>query len=117
MNNESIKQVFDFVRDMRTKSYSHLGYMTYNEQLQTKEWKYFRLYVIIVKGFKCELCDDKNFKHFQVHHKIYINDLYAWEYDLKNLMVLCRYHHKKQHRPDIVEKFNRMKSIKQIING
>ena len=55
--NQSIKQVFNFVADIRTKSYSHLGYMSYNEQLQTKEWKYFRLYVIIIKGFKCELCE------------------------------------------------------------
>jgi 5-methylcytosine-specific restriction endonuclease McrA len=115
MNNESIKEVFDFVRDMRTKSYHDLRFMPYREQLNTNEWKYFRLYVIIAKGFKCELCDDKNFKHFQVHHKRYIDGKMAWEYELKDLMVLCGFHHQKVHMPEISEKFNNVKSIKEII--
>ena len=91
--------------------------MSYSDQLKTKEWRYFRLYVIIAKGSKCELCDDKNYKHFQVHHKRYINGLMAWEYELDDLMVLCGFHHSKVHKPMILEKYNRMKSIKKIYNG
>jgi len=114
MTNKSIKYVFDYVKEMRQKSYKHMIGMSYSEQLQTEEWKMFRLYVIIVKGFKCELCDDTNFKHFQVHHKVYKQSLMAWEYELNDMMVLCGFHHKKVHMPELKEKFNRTKSIKNI---
>jgi hypothetical protein len=117
MRNESIKYVFDYILEMRKKDYSHLIGMSYSEQLKTDEWQMFRLYVIIVKGFKCELCEDKNFKHFQIHHKSYRDGLLAWQYDVKDMMVLCGFHHKKVHMPDLRKKFDKMKTIKQIYNG
>jgi 5-methylcytosine-specific restriction endonuclease McrA len=117
MRNQSIKMVFDYVDDMRKRSFENYPYMSYEDQLKTEEWKMFRLYVIIVKGFKCELCNDKNFKHFQVHHKRYIKDLFAWQYDLEDLMVLCRYHHEKVHNSLIKSRRTDFKTIKEIYNG
>lgn len=117
MRNDSIKRLYNIVREMKTKSYSHMLGMPYKEQLKTKEWRYFRLYVIHVKGVKCELCQYSNILKLQVHHKYYINGKMAWEYELKDLMVLCRYHHELVHKPMLNEIRKGIKSIKQIYNG
>jgi len=117
MRNDSIKRLLNIVRDMKSKSYSHMLGMSYNDQLKTKEWRYFRLYIIVAKGCKCELCNYSNFFRLQVHHKYYINGKMAWEYELKDLMLLCRHHHKLVHKPEINDKIKGVKSIKQILNG
>ena len=114
MRNESIKILYDKIREIKAMPYK---YMPYNDQLQTKEWKYFRLYVILVKGSKCELCDYNNINYLQPHHIEYKKGLMAWQYELEDMMVLCRTHHKKIHMPALREKYNRTKSLKKIIDG
>lgn len=114
MNNESIKRLFNIVSENKKMPYR---FIPYKKQLLTKKWKYFRLYVIVSKGIKCELCDYNNLKYLQVHHKEYKNNLMAWQYKLNDVMVLCNICHRKTHMPALREKYNRTKSLKKIING
>lgn len=114
MRNEHIKLLYEKVKENKAMPYK---YMPYKQQLKTKEWQYFRLYVIISKGSKCDLCDYSNIKYLQVHHKVYKKGLMAWQYELKDMMVVCKKCHKKIHMPTIREKYNRTKSLKKIING
>lgn len=114
MRNESIKKLFDIVRENKKVSYPG---MKYHDQLKTKEWKYYRLYVWLAKKHNCELCGERLYK-FHVHHKKYYKDIMAWQYDLKDVMLLCGLHHFKIHRPELVEKGKiGLKSIKQMYNG
>lgn len=114
MRNESLIRLFNIVRE--NKKVSYLG-MKYHDQLKTKEWKYYRLYVALVNNFICELCGEKFYKGYNIHHKQYIDGLMAWQYDLKDVMFLCSLHHFKVHRPEIMSKKPIIKSIKQICNG
>lgn len=115
MRNESTIRLFNIVRENKYKSYK---WIPYDQQLLTIEWKYYRLYVAVVKKFTCELCGERFYKGFNIHHKHYINGLMAWQYDLIDVMFLCSLHHFKVHRPEIMEKQNKgIKSIKDICNG
>jgi len=89
--------------------------MTYKEQLQTKEWKYRRLKILLCAQFKCEQCGHDNPNQLQVHHKRYIDGKMAWEYDRVDLMVLCRYCHYTHHRPEITDKKRNSNHISSII--
>ncbi len=68
---------------------------SYKKQLQSKEWKEKREDVFRERGEICERCGDKN--NLQIHHKEYINNRKAWEYDNFYLEVLCRGCHSKHH--------------------
>jgi hypothetical protein len=114
MRNESIKLLYDKVKENKLIPYK---YMPYKEQKETKEWKVFKLYVILSKGVKCDLCEYNNINYLQVHHKEFKKGLMLWQYELKDMMVLCSTHYKKIRMPEIREKYNRTKSIKSIIDG
>jgi hypothetical protein len=114
MSGENIKILYDKVREIKAQPYR---YIPYYDQLNMKEWAYFRLYVIISKGRKCELCDYNNMDHLQVHHPEYKKQRMLWQYELSEVMVLCKQHHKKVHMPKLREKHNKTKSIKKIVDG
>jgi 5-methylcytosine-specific restriction endonuclease McrA len=114
MRNESMIRLFNIVRENKKMPYR---YIPYKKQLKMKEWELFRLYVIISKGIKCELCDYNHLRYLQVHHKRYKKGLMAWQYELEDMMVVCKTHHKKIHMPEIREKYNRTKSINNLIDG
>lgn len=69
--------------------------ISYNEQLETKEWKDYRNVVFANRGRTCEMCGAKT--NLQVHHIKYVFGRKAWEYPIKDVMVLCRNCHKKIH--------------------
>ena len=88
LNNERLKQATE--RKVRKEDY-----VSYKEQLKDRRWEEFREKVKFIRGYKCEKCGSQ--KILQVHHKRYKRGLKAWEYDIKDLIVLCRDCHEKAH--------------------
>lgn len=70
-------------------------YITYYEQLETKEWKDYRKLVFASRGKVCEMCGAKT--RLQVHHPKYVFGRKAWEYPINEVVVVCRECHKKLH--------------------
>lgn len=69
--------------------------MSYPEQLKHAKWKEKRNEVVEERGSKCERCGSKEF--LQVHHKQYLKDKLAWEYENDMLECLCGGCHMKEH--------------------
>jgi len=69
--------------------------LTYQEQLKDPLWKQKREFIIEQRNTKCERCGDS--ENLQVHHKKYIKDRCAWEYDDELLECLCGSCHMKEH--------------------
>ena len=69
--------------------------MPYNEQLKTRRWFIFREKVFKHNGRVCKMCGSKTY--LQVHHLKYKAKHYAWEYDLDEVVVICRKCHEKVH--------------------
>lgn len=67
----------------------------YNRLLEDKRWKEFRLKVLSERGNKCECCGGTDV--LQIHHTFYIRGKMPWEYDIKDMRVLCRTCHKRIH--------------------
>lgn len=67
----------------------------YNRLLEDKRWKEFRLKVLSERGNKCECCGGADV--LQIHHTFYIRGKMPWEYDIKDMRVLCRTCHQKIH--------------------
>lgn len=75
------------------------GFIPYKQQLADPRWKKRRKQVLSHKGNKCELCGST--KSLHIHHKRYIQGKYAWEYKMKDLLVLCECCHEKVHGIDL----------------
>jgi hypothetical protein len=62
--------------------------MSYQSQLLNKEWKLKRLEIIERDNNECQVCmsGDK----LEVHHKRYLPNIKAWEYENKYLITLCK---------------------------
>ena len=69
--------------------------ISYKDQLKDKRWKKLANKIIKIDNYTCQLCGSH--EHLQVHHKKYIKDRLAWEYDEENLITLCSECHKKVH--------------------
>ena len=67
----------------------------YNRLLEDKRWKEFRLKVMSERGNKCECCGGTYI--LQIHHTFYKRGKMPWEYDIKDMRVLCRTCHQKIH--------------------
>lgn len=70
--------------------------MDYNEQLKSPKWQKKRLEVFNRDDFRCKCCN-RNDLQLNVHHKIYITKLLAWEYSDNNYITLCGNCHEKLH--------------------
>lgn len=68
----------------------------YNEQLKDERWKKLRYDVFSRYGKECVLCGKKT--KLQVHHLKYIKGRKAWEYDVSDLIPLCKDCHEKVHK-------------------
>jgi hypothetical protein len=66
---------------------------------KSKQWFDFRKSVIAAKSSTCEECGIGPPAHivFQVHHPIYRDDAWPWEYELHEVMLVCRGCHAKLH--------------------
>lgn len=67
----------------------------YAAQLKDPRWFEFRKKVFKKRGRKCEVCGCKD--HLQVHHMKYRWPKLAWEYDIKDMRVLCPRCHAEAH--------------------
>lgn len=67
----------------------------YNRLLEDKRWKEFRLKVLSERGNKCECCGGTDV--LQIHHTFYIGGKMPWEYDIKDMRVLCKKCHQRIH--------------------
>ena len=67
----------------------------YNRLLEDKRWKEFRLKVLSERGNKCEFCGGTDV--LQIHHTFYIRGKMPWEYDIKDMRVLCQKCHQRIH--------------------
>ena len=68
----------------------------YNEKLEDPNWKRRRTEILKRDNYQCQRC--KSRLSIQVHHKKYIINRDPWEYPDENLITLCRYCHKKEHK-------------------
>ena len=67
----------------------------YNRLLEDERWKEFRLKVMSERGNKCECCGGTHI--LQIHHTFYISGKMPWEYDIKDMRVLCKKCHQRIH--------------------
>lgn len=74
---------------------SHKRKEYYNRLLEDKRWKEFRLKVMSERGSKCECCGGTDI--LQIHHTFYIRGKMPWEYDIKDMRVLCKKCHQRIH--------------------
>lgn len=74
---------------------SLFGNLSYDNQLKTKEWKDKRVHIFKLKGHKCSICGVTH--NLQIHHLRYISGHLAWEYEDKDLIVVCKQCHQRIH--------------------
>jgi hypothetical protein len=78
--------------------------LSYYEKLKDPRWQKKRLEVLSHYEFTCQSCfDDQQTLH--VHHKEYFKGREPWEYDLRQLTVLCESCHEATHDSKDVFKF------------
>lgn len=80
-------------------SQKELNNMTYEEYLDSHEWKQIRDKMKIDSGEKCNLCGKTNHR-LNIHHNTYTKR--GWE-TKKDLICLCRECHDEFHGPRITE--------------
>jgi len=88
--------------------------MKYADQLKTKEWAIVRRIIICRDNNKCRLCNSST--NLVVHHKVYIKNRMAWEYEEVDLITLCDICHKSFHKIKTVEEQNE-KSIQDAMQN
>lgn len=87
-------------------------FMTYEEQLQTPEWKEKRQRVIDHYWGMCFKCCST--KRLEVHHRYYVNDgRMAWEYPMSALIPLCHDCHQLEHNK--VPERQPVRTIQQVM--
>jgi len=67
----------------------------YHKQLEDVRWKEYREKVLDIRGRQCEICGNKHY--LQIHHLKYEQGIYAWEYSIDDVIVLCCKCHKAIH--------------------
>lgn len=68
----------------------------YWEKLQDPRWQKKRLEVMQEAGFECSRCGSTE-NTLNVHHKEYLKGHEPWEYDLEQLVCLCKDCHELMH--------------------
>ena len=71
----------------------------YAELLKKPQWQKRRLQMLEAAGWKCVECGAEE-QQIHVHHKRYIAGAKPWEYEDKDLAVLCEACHEKAHGID-----------------
>lgn len=69
---------------------------TYAEQLKHPNWQKRRLEMLGASDWSCSDCGDKT-TTLHVHHRRYIKGRMVWEYEDKDLAVLCEVCHEREH--------------------
>lgn len=71
----------------------------YAEQLKDRRWLAFRAKALARAQHRCSRCGSQT--GLQVHHPFYKPNKYAWEYNVRDVIVLCRSCHEKAHGIDL----------------
>jgi hypothetical protein len=74
--------------------------MSYDKDLATREWQEFRSRVLERDGERCTRCKLK-LSRLEAHHTRYIEGRRLWEYDLSDLVTLCRRCHEEAHKEPV----------------
>jgi hypothetical protein len=70
--------------------------MDFKDQYKHPLWQKKRLEAMECAGFCCESCESKD-DQLHVHHRRYVKGRQIWEYDIKELSVLCGSCHEQAH--------------------
>ncbi len=70
--------------------------LTYAEQLKHPNWQKRRLEMLEASSWSCSDCGDTT-TTLHVHHRRYIKGRMVWEYEDKDLAVLCEVCHEREH--------------------
>jgi hypothetical protein len=70
---------------------------TYSELLLDPRWQKKRLQILEAAEWRCAHCEDSE-KTLHVHHLLYRKGAKPWEYEDRELIVLCADCHKSDHR-------------------
>lgn len=73
-----------------------MGKPTYSELLRDPRWQKVRLKKLESSNWCCERCFDSE-TTLNVHHKRYVKGRMPWEYDERELAVLCETCHEGEH--------------------
>ena len=92
------------IKEVKAKKRYKKKFIPYHDQLIDKRWLKKREQVFKLKGRKCSVCGATH--NLQIHHLRYFNDKYAWEYKMKDLVVLCESCHKRKHCIDLDERLD-----------
>lgn len=84
---------------------------SYYEKLKDPRWQRKRLEALDFYDFKCELCGSEEVT-LHVHHKEYFKNIEPWDYDIRQLAVLCEDCHDGQH--EIVDELKWVCSMARI---
>jgi 5-methylcytosine-specific restriction endonuclease McrA len=69
--------------------------LSYEEQLQTSDWREKRARIIQRDSYRCVKCLSK--KSLEVHHMYYTEGRMAWDYPDSALITLCGACHQEEH--------------------
>ena len=72
---------------------------SYRDKLLDPRWQKKRLEALEASGWMCERCCDTE-STLHVHHRQYFKGREPWEYDARQLAVLCAYCHEETHGHD-----------------
>lgn len=90
--------------------------MRNTKEYKNKKWFNFRDIVFKKKGKLCEICRrDSSTTVIQCHHEFYEAEKEIWDYDIKDITVVCKGCHAREH--DILEPDDGWSLIKVIDNG
>jgi hypothetical protein len=92
------------IKEVKEKKCYKKKFIPYHDQLIDKRWMKKREQVFKLKGRKCSVCGATH--NLQIHHLRYFNDKYAWEYKMKDLVVMCESCHKRKHCIDLDERLD-----------
>lgn len=70
--------------------------LSYADQLKHPNWQRKRLEMLEAAKWECTKCGDKE-TTLHVHHRKYVKGRMAWEYEARELAVLCENCHEDEH--------------------
>ena len=95
---ELLFKAFDFAKELstRNKTEKTSNKEKHDKELESKQWKKKREEVFERYGKQCVECGST--RNLQVHHLVYRKDRHLWEYNVDELIPLCKKCHEKVHK-------------------
>lgn len=92
---EKIKEIDESPKSSETNKDASEEKKRHNKELASKQWKKKREEVFERYGKQCVECGRSD--NIQVHHLVYRKGRHIWEYDVDELIPLCKKCHQKVH--------------------